>query len=145
MSRTIVQSANENADMSCDTSQPIARSSLCALENERNRRGQTRPAFRFVFEVGPAGGSEPIEFRLPAGLRLCPVRGEQLLVFQPMQRGVERTLLDLESFTRDLLDLLGDGVPVDRPVRNDPENQKIERALRELGFGCGLHTCSFYI
>src|SRR5258708_2657950 len=63
-----------------------------------------------------------------------------------MERGIERSLLDLECFARDLLDSLRDGIAVNGSKSNDPHDEKVERALRKVKpVVCSLHTYRFYI
>jgi hypothetical protein len=51
-----------------------------------------------------------------------------------VQRGIERTLLDLERVVAELLQALDDAVTVHRAARKRLEHEHVERALQELGF-----------
>src|SRR6202034_2877609 len=73
-------------------------------------------------------------------------RSEQLFIFEAMERGIKGSLLDLERVARDLLDSLCDGIAVNGSKRNDPHDEKVERALRKVKFVvCLLHAYCFYI
>src|SRR5262249_37328947 len=64
-----------------------------------------------------------------------PFRREQTPVFQPMQRGIEGALRDLQRVAGNLLESLGDAITVNRTERDNLEDQKIQRALRQIGLG----------
>src|SRR5271156_2739035 len=91
-------------------------------------------------------GSELVELGFPASLGGLPARAEQLFIFEAMERGIEGSLLDLEGVARDLLDSLRDGIAVNGSKRNNPHDEKVERALREVKpVVCFLHAYDFYI
>ena len=114
------------------------------MENELNGFGKARPSGRFFFELLTAFGGEAVEFRVAAGVGCAPLGGKVASVFEPVQRGIKRPLLDLQHIARDLLDALGDGVAVNGPRRGDFEDEQIEGALRQVGLGL-RHTLCFYI
>jgi hypothetical protein len=93
------------------------------------------PAVGFLPHVGAALPGQPVELRVPPGVRELPLGGQQPLVLEPVQRGVERALRDLDDVAGNLLEALGDRVAVERPQRDDLEDKEIERALREIGLG----------
>src|SRR5690242_8876981 len=52
---------------------------------------------RLLFgELPLSGRREPVILGAPVGLRLPPFGGEPSLLFQPVQRGIERAVLDLQ-------------------------------------------------
>jgi len=53
-------------------------------------------------------------------------------VFEPVQRRIERALLDLKDFTGNLLDALGDGPAMFGSEGESFENQQIQRSLYEV-------------
>src|SRR5262249_29298025 len=56
------------------------------------------------------------------------------------------TLLHLQDVARDLLEPLRDRVAVNRPERDDLENEHVERALEQVGFRrLRRHTVTVYI
>ncbi len=93
------------------------------------------PARGLLFHEGAALLRQPVELRLPAGVGNLPFGRQQLPVLEPVQRRIERALLDLDDLAGDLLQPLRDCVTVQRPERHDFENQQIERALRQVGLG----------
>jgi len=54
-------------------------------------------------------------------------------VLQPVQRGVERALLNLQRAARDLLDAQQYAVPVQLSERDGLEAQQVQRAGQQLG------------
>src|SRR5580693_5307131 len=91
-------------------------------------------------------GSELVELGFPASLGGLPARAEQLFIFEAMERGIEGSLLDLECVARDLLDSLRDGVAVNGSKRNDPHDEEVECALREVKpVVYFLHAYGFYL
>ena len=60
-----------------------------------------------------------------------------------MQRRIERALLDLDDVVRELLQAVGDAVAMERPERDDFQDEQVERALRQVGFRCGMDTYGF--
>jgi hypothetical protein len=69
------------------------------------------------------------------------VRGDEPLVLQPPERRIERALLDLQHVAADVLQPLGDPVPM--LVLDDQrlEDQQAERALQHAT-SIARHTCS---
>src|SRR3984957_14390610 len=91
-------------------------------------------------------GRELVELGFPAGLGGLPASAEQFFIFEAMERGIEGSLLDLECLARDLLDSLRDGIAVNGSKRNNPHDEKVERALRKIKpVVCLLHAYCFYI
>src|ERR1700761_7382455 len=93
----------------------------------------------------PAPGRELIELRVTACLRRLPVGDEQFFVFEAMESGVKRSLLDLQGIARHLLNPLRDGIAVNGAKRNYPHDEEIEGTLREIEFVFRLHAYGFYI
>ena len=48
------------------------------------------------------------------------MRAEKLFVFEAMECGIERSLLNLECVARDLLNSLRDGITMNGPKSNAP-------------------------
>src|SRR5688572_6075124 len=61
-----------------------------------------------------------------------PARFHPAALLEPVQRGIQRALADLEDFTRQLLDPARDGVPVRGAPRQRLEDEEIERALEQI-------------
>jgi hypothetical protein len=62
------------------------------------------PARRIVAEPPPARRRQTIELRPAVVVRLAPLTRDQTLVLEPVERRIQRTLLNLQRAARDLLD-----------------------------------------
>jgi hypothetical protein len=54
-----------------------------------------------------------------------------------VQRRIERALLHSDDVARELLQPLRDAVAMQRPQRNDFQDEHVERALRQVGLRQG--------
>jgi hypothetical protein len=79
-----------------------------------------------------AFGGELIELGFTACLRRLPVGGEQFFVFEAMESGIKRPLLDLQGLARHLLNSLRNGIAVNGTERNNPHDEEVESTLREI-------------
>lgn len=102
--------------------------SLRHPHDEVDRTGEAVPVRQFLFEPFATGAREPVELRLPPRLRFPPVGCNPALLFKPIERRVERSLLYLERLLRDLLNALRDGPPVLRLEGQGLEDQGFSRA-----------------
>ena len=84
------------------------------LQDQSDRRGEPLPVCLFTLQVLFSGLRQGIIFGAPVILGLAPLGGDPVLLFQPVQRGVERALIDLQHVFRDLPDALRDGPAVHR-------------------------------
>src|SRR6202035_5789349 len=94
-------------------------------EYQRDRVGQAPPAGGLHFELRSAFSREGIELRVAAGVGLRPLGGEQTAIFEPMERGIQRPLGDLDDVARYLLKPLCDGVAVNRAKRDEFQDQQV--------------------
>jgi len=94
--------------------------------------GQLLPFALFGFELFAPAAREFIVFRAAIVLGCAPARLDPGAAFETMQRWIERALLHLEDFARNLMDALGDGPAVHGFKSESPEDQEIERALRKI-------------
>src|SRR5579864_1291085 len=101
-------------------------------ENARDRAGEFVPFAGFERQLQPALGRQPVKFGAAIVLRSSLFDGNPAALDEAMQRGIERTLLDLQHFVGVEFDGLGDGVAVRRAEKERAENQEIESALQEL-------------
>src|SRR5215831_8346568 len=101
--------------------------------------------FERVLEVGdlllqllPPGGRQLVEAGAPVVLRLTPLRFDPAFDRQALQRGVERTFLDLQHVVGSLLDVAGDSVAVHRPrvTLDGLEDEHLQRSRNQLSFLC---------
>ena len=86
-------------------------------------------------------GGELVVLRPPAELGDRPLRFNPALVFEPMEGGIERTLVDLQHVLGDLLDPFGDRPAVQRLGLQRPQDQQVERAGEQVGYGAARHWC----
>jgi hypothetical protein len=115
------------------------------LQNHADNLSQASPAISLGLELRSTLCGQPIKLCLASRLARAPFGDEKLLVFEPMKGRVERALLDLQSFFRDLLNALRNRIAVDWPERNDAEDQQVQRTLGEIEFGWSRHAYDFYI
>ena len=97
--------------------------------------GKLHPLCSFQFQLPPAGARQAIEFRRAPAVGILPFAPNPTLVFQLMERGVERSVARLERFVRHLPEPLGDVPAAARLQVENFENQQGESALDQ---GLGL-------
>ena len=98
------------------------------------RIGELLPTLHLGLQLFPALGSKRIELRVAACLRGFPLRFQPAAIFEAVEGGVKRALLELKKVAGDLLNPLRNGVAMNRPQRHDLEDQHVEGSLEELGF-----------
>src|SRR6202043_1892398 len=64
--------------------------------------------------------------------RLFPLRHDPSLPLQPVERGIERAVLDLENVLCSPLDMLRDLMTVSRAKLQRSQDQHIQRALQQF-------------
>src|SRR5262249_41610607 len=101
-------------------------------EDDTDRLRQTLPVRDFVLEPVTARRCETVVLRFPVILRFSPLGGDETLMFETVQGGVQRSLLDLQRISRQLLNAQQDAVPVQGTEGNCLENQEVERALQQF-------------
>ena len=80
-----------------------------------DRAHEAVPSAGLGRELPTACRCQTVVARLAIVLGRAPERGDPAAVLEPMQRGVERAVLDLQNVFRTLADDVRDGVPVRRP------------------------------
>jgi hypothetical protein len=63
-----------------------------------------------------------------------PLGANPALLLEAMQRGIKRTLMDLQHFFRNLTNASRDAPSVHRLERERPQNQEVEGALDQVGW-----------
>ena len=101
-----------------------------ARERRADGRRQPVPAVGFFPQTLAARGGELIELGPAIVLRCAPARLQQPLPHQAKQAGIQRALLNQQRIAGDLPDAQKNAVAMQRPQRNRPQNQQIERAGR---------------
>ena len=108
-----------------------ATASLSRLEDQLHGLGETAPRCLLDRQLLPAGARQHVELRVASGIGLPPFRLQPPFLFEPVQGGVQRALVDLHDLTRDLLQPLRDRIAVRGLERQHLQDQHVERALRE--------------
>src|SRR5439155_26114690 len=93
----------------------------------------------------PARARETIVLRVAMILRRAPLALDPSLLLEALERGVERSLIDVEHTPRELLDALADAPAVHRLERQCLEDEQIERSAENVGgrIAAGRHRSSF--
>ena len=73
---------------------------------------EAAPVGGFFFQLLAAGVGERVELGLAPGFAFRPLGLDPRLLLQPVERGIKRALLDLQDFSGNLLDALGNGPAV---------------------------------
>src|SRR5688500_8029515 len=98
-----------------------------------DRGGETVPARRLFLQPLPPRRRERVELRLAVVIALAPLRVDEPLMLEAVQRWVERALGNVERLVRNLLDAEQHAVTVQRSERHGLENQHVERARQQIG------------
>src|SRR5690606_34835143 len=75
----------------------------------------------------------------PILLRAPPLRLEQAVALEPVERRIEGSFLDLESVPGSVDDPPHDGQAVERPARDGTEHQEVEGAVEGGRVDAGRH------
>src|SRR5271170_6174955 len=105
------------------------------LQDRSHDVGQTLPALGFDLELSSTLRCQPVKLCVAARLGRTPFSDKKLFVFQAVECGVQRTLLDLQRLFGDHLDALRNRIAVNRPERHDSKNEQMKGALRKVEFG----------
>src|SRR5688572_32216468 len=79
---------------------------------------------------------EGVEFGLAAFRRDSPLCVDEPSLLEPVERGIERPLVDLEDVVGELAHELRDSPSVQGTEAQCLEDEEIERALEQIGAGC---------
>ena len=84
-------------------------------------------------ELAPPGRRDRVEAGLPARVGRSPLAVQPLLMRHPLERRIQRALLDAQRVFGGLVDSLGDGVAVQgAAAREHLQNQQVERTLKTI-------------
>src|SRR3954451_17264593 len=106
--------------------------SLRRADHQVDRARQPVPVGELGVEAAAARFGQRVELHLAAVVRLAPLGLDPALLLEPVERRVQRALLHLQLFLRDLLDALADGPAMFWLERHHLEDQQVERALHEI-------------
>src|SRR6185436_12999707 len=98
-----------------------------------NPARQPRPRGLFMRKALLAGFRQAVKPRPTIVFRRAPIGGDPTLFLETLQSGVERSLLDLKDFFRELPDPLRDRPAVQRLERDGLQDQQVDGALNEIG------------
>src|SRR5215510_1330955 len=102
------------------------------FENLRDGGAEFPPGVGFRLELGAAFRGELVVLRTPVVVGRAPARLDPAAPLEPVERRVERSLLDLQRGAGDLMEPLGDRPAVLRLERDRLENEEVEGALRKF-------------
>src|SRR5687767_1845968 len=111
--------------------------SLTRLAHLRDGEGEPVPTLLLHPELLPPGPGQRVELGPAASLVGLPHGSDPPLLLDPVEGRVERALLHVEHLVRHLADALDRAVAVQRPEREGLEDEHVERALEQVGFGAG--------
>src|SRR5215218_6569246 len=109
------------------------RESLGSLQRVGDRDGDALPLAGLGVELAASGGGEAIVLGATIVLRGAPGGAEPAGFFHAVERWEERAWLHLERAAGDLFDTSRDAEPVQLAKGERLEDQKVERALEEVG------------
>src|SRR6266852_6390145 len=114
----------------------------CRAENASDGFSNPLPTGMFRREVPPARGGQAVKFCAPVICGSSPFGFDPSFLQEPLERRVERAVLDLENVLRGLLDELGDAVAMHRPPAKRAQDEQVQGSLQEIEpfvgreFGC---------
>src|SRR5690606_39287412 len=98
------------------------------VEHESDGADGPLPVLACLRQMADALWRQAIELRPSAFGRDTPRRGDQLLILEAVQRRIERTLVDLQRFARQLPEAVRNAPPVERFGLQRLEHLQVERA-----------------
>ena len=102
-------------------------------EHPHDRGGDAPPLAFLANELASALARQRVEPRLAVVLRRSPVRLDELTLFQPLQRRIERPVIDDQDVVGLVLNRARDGLSVLRAEDERAQDQQVERALQVRG------------
>src|SRR5262245_11121559 len=101
-------------------------------DDGRDGAREPLPVGAFAFEVLATRAGQVVELRAPPEVARLPLRGDPALLLELVQRGVERSVADLQRVIGDLPEALADRPAVHRLERQNLQDQEVERSLDEI-------------
>src|ERR1051326_4308040 len=102
---------------------------LCGLPYLRNRETQPIPARFLGLKLLSPGARQLVKLRFTTSLVYVPTRRHPTFLLNPVERGIQRSLLHIQHFVGKLANALNDPVPMQLPERERLQYQHIERPL----------------
>src|SRR5882672_1416220 len=101
-------------------------------QNPPDRSRQLVPLACLHRQLPPSLDRQPVELCPPIVLRSALFDGNPPSLDQPVQRRIQRPLLDLQHIIRIELNSLGNGMPMRRPQSQRPQNQQVQVPLQQF-------------
>src|SRR5262249_21957527 len=111
------------------------------LEDVEDRAGVAGEAFGLDAELAPPLGGQLVEARPLGAVGVRPLRGQPAALLHPVERLVERALLERENAAGALRDLLGDREAVLGSIDEAAKDEEVQSAADELARG--VHDLRF--
>ena len=108
------------------------RYSIVASRTRLTARDIRRHCASSSLELPPAGARQRVVARAAVVLGDLPLGSNQALALEPVERGIERALPELQHALGPLLDPLGDAPAVHRLELQRLEHEHVERALQDI-------------
>src|SRR5262249_17840580 len=105
---------------------------LLRSHDSPDRRDEPLPSGRLPGELPAARRGPPVEAGLAVVRGGPPLRKEPAALLEPLERRIERAVLDEELLLGPLLDGAGDPLTVLRAEDQGPQDQQVERPLQQL-------------
>ncbi len=105
---------------------------MACTQDSSNDVGHAVPVFGFRKQPALPCSGEPVIFGFAVVFRLAPFTGDPALMFQTIERGVQRALLDFQAIFGNLLDAQQNAVAVQGPKGNGLQDQHVQRALQNV-------------
>src|SRR5262245_3484478 len=84
------------------------------VQSRGNRRNQPVPASSLLAKAAASGGGQGVVFCPAVVLALSPIRGDEALVLQPVERRIQRSLRNFKRIAGNLPDTEQDAVSMQR-------------------------------
>ena len=103
------------------------------FQYQRDGIRQPLPVRSFAFQLLAARARELVELCLSTGVGAAPLSLQPAAFFEPVQRWIERSLLNVQRVARHLFQPLRNRVAVQWAEGDDLEDEEVERALQQVG------------
>src|SRR6185503_3797806 len=102
---------------------------LRGLPNLGDCEHQSVPACLFGLELFSSGACEFVELRFAPGVVYIPTRRDPAFLFDAIECGIQRSLLDIQHFVGELANTLNNPITMQFPKRERLEYQHVESSL----------------
>ena len=107
------------------------------IQHQAHRGDDALPRRLFSRQMAASLARQTVGLDAAALRRRFPLPLDPSVLFQAMERGKQRSRLDLERPSRGLEDALGDRGAMERLQFERPEDEQVQGALDERGDGIG--------